>query len=56
MALLRVPGLGPVTVRRILGIRRERGRIRSIDEIGRPGKRLRKAAQYLQFGYQSRVA
>ncbi|MFW6163466.1 MAG: hypothetical protein ACODAJ_11910 [Planctomycetota bacterium] len=48
--LLRVPGLGPVTVRRILARRRE-ARLRSLDDLDRPGKRLRKAAAYLTFGY-----
>ncbi len=47
--LLRVPGLGPVTVRRILSRRRE-ARLKCIGDIGRPGKRLRQAARYLQFG------
>jgi len=46
--LLRVPGLGPVTVRRILH-RRRQARLRSIEDIGRPGKRLRLAARYLRF-------
>lgn len=46
--LLRVPGLGPVTVGRMLG-RRRQGRLRSIGDIGRPGKRLRKAERYLVF-------
>ena len=49
-ALLRVPGLGHVTVRRILE-RRRAGRLRAIEDIGRPGKLLRKAAAYLDFGY-----
>ncbi|MFO7958076.1 MAG: radical SAM protein [Candidatus Brocadiia bacterium] len=47
--LLRVPGLGPVTVSRILGLRREGHRIRSLRQVGRPGKRLREAADYLEF-------
>ncbi len=49
-ALLRVPGLGHVTVRRILE-RRRAGRLRAIEDVGRPGKLLRKAAAYLDFGY-----
>ncbi len=47
-ALLRVPGLGPVTVQRILEHRRS-GRLRRIEEIGRPDARLKKAAGYLKF-------
>lgn len=46
--LLRVPGLGPVTVRRILQQRRQ-ARLRGIEGIGRVGKRLRKAEKYLVF-------
>jgi len=48
--LLRVPGLGPVTVRRILRRRRE-ARLASVEDIGRPGKRLRQAAGYIEFGH-----
>jgi len=48
--LLRVPGLGPVTVGRILEARRGGGHLRSIDEVGRPGARLRKASSYVKFG------
>ena len=46
--LLRVPGLGPVTVNRICQLRRRQW-IRRIDDIGRPGVRLRKAQVYLTF-------
>ena len=46
--LLRVPGLGPVTVRRILQERRK-ARITSVGGIGRVGKRLRRAEKYLTF-------
>ena len=46
--LLRVPGLGPVTVKRILK-RRKAGRIRSIEDMGRVGGRLQKAEKYLVF-------
>ncbi|NQT53788.1 helix-hairpin-helix domain-containing protein [bacterium] len=49
-ALLRVPGLGPTTVQRILERRRSGGKLRSLDDVGRPGKRLRKAAAYVKFG------
>jgi len=46
--LLRVPGLGPVTVEWILQ-RRRQGWIRSIEDIGKLGVRLAKANQYLVF-------
>jgi len=47
--LLRVPGLGPVTVKRILDGRKEGRRVRRLEDIGRVGKLLRKAAPYLRF-------
>ncbi len=47
-ALLRVPGLGPVTVKRILE-QRKSGRIRHIEYVGKVGVRLKKAKQYLAF-------
>ncbi|MHC4460764.1 MAG: radical SAM protein [Planctomycetota bacterium] len=47
-SLLRVPGLGPVTVGRILE-RRKAGRIRCIEDVGKVGLRLKKAKQYLAF-------
>ncbi len=47
--LLRVPGFGPVTVGRILGLRRGGGRVRRIEDLGRPGRRLREAAAYVTF-------
>jgi len=46
--LLRVPGLGPVTVDRILEQRRQ-GRIRGIEDVGKFGARLAKASQYMVF-------
>jgi predicted DNA-binding helix-hairpin-helix protein len=46
--LLRVPGLGPLTVARILE-RRELTRFRSIDDLGKPGARLQKAQNYIVF-------
>ena len=49
--LLRVPGLGPVTVDRLLAARTDGRRLRSIDDIGRPGKRPRKAGRFVKFGY-----
>ncbi|MFB0553616.1 MAG: radical SAM protein [Phycisphaerae bacterium] len=47
-SLLRVPGLGPVTVKRILE-QRKTGRIRHIEDVGKVGARLEKAKQYLAF-------
>jgi len=47
-SLLRVPGLGPVTVKRILE-RRKTNRIRHIEDVGKVGVRLRKASSYLTF-------
>jgi predicted DNA-binding helix-hairpin-helix protein len=46
--LLRVPGLGPVTVGKILTQRRQH-RLRGIADIGKPGKLLHKAETYLHF-------
>lgn len=46
--LLRVPGLGLISVNRILSQRRE-SKIRRIQDIGKPGKLLNKATQYLKF-------
>ncbi|MBN1795064.1 MAG: hypothetical protein JW804_00165 [Sedimentisphaerales bacterium] len=46
--LLRVPGLGPVTVGRILN-RRKQKRLLSVDDIGKVGARLNKARKYLEF-------
>jgi predicted DNA-binding helix-hairpin-helix protein len=46
LELLRVPGLGPTTVTRILQLRRTQ-RIGRLDDIGRVGARLRKAQGYL---------
>ncbi len=49
MELLRVPGLGHVTVDIIAKARRE-GRIRSLDDLGKVGRRLGKAGKYIEFG------
>ena len=46
--LLKVPGLGPVTVERILN-QRQHSRINNIESLGRPNARLRKAEKYLVF-------
>jgi predicted DNA-binding helix-hairpin-helix protein len=48
LELLRVPGLGPTTVNRILKYRRT-GRIRRMTDIGKAGKLLMKANNYLKF-------
>ncbi len=45
-ALLRVPGLGPVTVDRILSARRQGG-LRRLEDVGLKGTRLEKAAAYV---------
>ena len=47
-SLLRVPGLGPVTVMRILQ-QRKQSRIRYIEDVGKPRIRLKKAKKYLTF-------
>ena len=47
-SLLKVPGLGPVTVNRIINKRRM-GKIRHIEQVGRVGLRLEKAQKYLSF-------
>jgi len=47
-ALLKVPGLGPITVNRILE-RRKQGRLRSIEDIAKVGALLRKAESYVTF-------
>ena len=47
-ALLRVPGLGPESVRRILRMRRER-KISSLEDAGLKGKRLEKVRGYVIF-------
>lgn len=48
LELLRVPGLGPITVNQIIQ-RRRRQRMRRLEDLGRPGVRLRKASGYLVF-------
>jgi predicted DNA-binding helix-hairpin-helix protein len=48
LELLRVPGLGPITVNRILKYRQS-GRLRRIEDIAKPGKLINKAKQYLKF-------
>jgi predicted DNA-binding helix-hairpin-helix protein len=48
LALLRVPGLGPVTIEQILE-RRKQSRIKSLEDIAKVGVRLQKAGKYLSF-------
>jgi len=47
-SLLRVPGLGPVTVKQILERRKQRF-LRRIEDVGKVGVRLRNARKYLAF-------
>ena len=47
--LLRVPGLGPTAVERILAARRDGRRLRQIEDLGRPNAHLRRAEGYLAF-------
>jgi len=47
-SLLRVPGLGPLTVKMVLE-QRKQSRIRSIEDVGKVGVRLKKAKKYLTF-------
>jgi predicted DNA-binding helix-hairpin-helix protein len=47
--LLRVPGLGHVTVERILGLRKEGCKILSLNDLGRLTKVLKKALEYVTF-------
>jgi predicted DNA-binding helix-hairpin-helix protein len=46
--LLRVPGLGQITVERILD-QRKTSRIKTLSDVGKPTKRLTKANEYLAF-------
>jgi predicted DNA-binding helix-hairpin-helix protein len=47
-ALLRVPGFGPETVKKIIAARRE-GKIASLEDLGMKGKRTEKAKNYVIF-------
>jgi len=49
-AILRVPGLGLITVKRILARRKGGGKLRAMADIGKPGRRLARAAAYVKFG------
>jgi len=42
-------GLGEVTVRRILNIRKSGGRVRKLEDLGNIGKRLKKVSGYISF-------
>ncbi len=46
--LLRVPGLGHITVNRILK-RRKIAKLKNIEDLGKAGVRLAKAKKYLIF-------
>lgn len=46
--LLRVPGFGPVTVNRILNLRKT-GRIHRLQDLGSPTKTLQKSSAYIYF-------
>jgi predicted DNA-binding helix-hairpin-helix protein len=46
--LLKVPGLGPITVNRILKQRKQHS-LNRIEDIGKAGKLLRKAKEYIRF-------
>jgi predicted DNA-binding helix-hairpin-helix protein len=46
--LLKVPGLGPITVKKILEMRKE-GRIHRIEDLGKTGARFEKARNFLTF-------
>lgn len=48
--LLRVPGLGPVMVKKIIAYR-QLHRIRSLRDIGKNSKLLEKTAKYVKFGW-----
>lgn len=47
--LLRVPGMGAVTVNRVLAIRQEGEIINSLFQLGKLDRRLEKAMQYITF-------
>ncbi len=49
--LLRVPGLGPVTVKRILALRSEGCRFRSLRDLSSVAPRLRGAEKYLKLSW-----
>lgn len=52
--LLRIPGIGPISVRRILEQRSE-GRISDLEQLRRMGIATRKAAPFLEFNQTGRI-
>jgi predicted DNA-binding helix-hairpin-helix protein len=49
LTLLRIPGIGPTTAKRIVKIRKSGGRIFSADGLPIKGKRLSLASKYLKY-------
>ncbi len=49
--LLKVPGLGPTTVNRVIKARKNGVKFRRIEDVGKPGKLLKKADLYLKYGW-----
>jgi predicted DNA-binding helix-hairpin-helix protein len=47
--LLRVPGVGMVMVDRILGLRQKGSKVRSLEDLGKQTKLLKKAQGYVTF-------
>jgi predicted DNA-binding helix-hairpin-helix protein len=47
--LLRVPGLGPESVKKILALRRSGGRLRAVSDLGRSRRYLERASRYVTF-------
>jgi len=47
--LMHIPGLGEVSVRRILNIRTSGGRVRRLEDLGNIGKRIKKVSGYISF-------
>ncbi len=47
--LLRVPGLGPIMVNRIIKQRKNGCNIRKMSELGKMNKRLVKAGRYVKY-------
>jgi predicted DNA-binding helix-hairpin-helix protein len=48
--LLRVPGIGPRSAEAILRVRRESGRLRGLEDLGRLGIVAERAAPYVTIG------
>lgn len=53
--LLRVPGLGPTTIKRIMDGRKQGARLTSIADLGKSTKLLRKAESYLKFSHSGGI-